>query len=87
MKHQLPSVVNLHYLDEAAFLMSYGANFATAFSRLGDIGASILKGARPGDIQVEQPTEFELVINLKTAKALGISIPQSVISRATRLIE
>lgn len=87
MKHRLPSVVNLHYFDEPAFLISYGANFATAFSRLGDIAVSILKGARPGEIPVEQPTEFEFVINLKTAKALGISIPQSIISRATRVIE
>jgi putative ABC transport system substrate-binding protein len=87
MKHRLPSVVNLHYLDESAFLISYGANFATAFSRLGDIAASILKGAMPGDIPVEQPTEFELVVNLRAGKTLGISIPQSMISRATRVIE
>jgi putative ABC transport system substrate-binding protein len=81
MKHRLPSVVNLHYFDQPAFLMSYGANFATAFYRLGDIAASILKGAKPGDIPVEQPTEFELVVNLKTAKALAIAIPQSIVSR------
>jgi putative ABC transport system substrate-binding protein len=87
MKHRLPSVVNLHYFDQPAFLMSYGANFATAFYRLGDIAASILKGAKPGDIPVEQPTEFELVVNLKTAKALAIAIPQSIVSRAHRLIE
>lgn len=69
------------------FLFSYGVNSAKAFSRAGDIAASILKGAKPGDIPLEQPTEFELSVNLKTAKALGISIPQSVAVRADRVFE
>jgi len=58
-----------------------------AFVRGGDIAANILKGKKPGDIPVEQPTEFELTVNLKTAKALGISIPGSIMVRADRVIE
>ena len=72
---------------EAGFLISYGVNPAKAFVRAGDIAVSILKGARPGDIPVEQPTEFEFVVNMKTAKAIGITIPQSIRVRADRVIE
>lgn len=87
MKHRLPSAVNLHYLDQAAFFISYGADFRTAFARAGDIAASILKGARPGEIPVEQPAQFELAVNLSVAKALGVSIPGSVMARADRIIQ
>ena len=86
-KHRLPSIGAHALYAEAGHLMSYGVNPATAFARAGDIAASILKGAKAGDIPVEQPTEFELVVNLKTAKALKISIPQSVLLRANRVIE
>ena len=87
VKHRLPSVVNVQHFGELEFLIGYGANFDTAFVRLGDIMASILKGVKPADIPVEQPTQLELAVNQKTAKALGIKIPQSIMLRATRVIE
>ena len=87
MKYRLPAVVNVHYFDTPTFVFSYGANFHTAFARAGDMAARILGGAKPGDIPIEQPTEFELAVNLKTAKALGITIPGPVLARANRIIE
>ena len=87
MKHRLPSMGNDARYAEAGHLLSYGVNTTTVFVRAGDIAVSILKGAKAGDLPVEQPTEFELVVNLKTAKALKISIPQSVLLRANRVIE
>lgn len=87
MKHRLPAVSFTFVVEEEGFLIGYGINVAKAFARAGDIAASILKGAKPGDIVVEQVMEFELVVNLKTAKAMGISIPQSIAVRADRAIE
>jgi len=68
-------------------LMSYGPNFADLFRRAADHVDKILRGMKPGEIPVEQPTKFDLVINLTTAKALGLTIPESFLVRADEVIE
>ena len=87
MKHRLPMISQRTRDVEAGFLMSYGPNGFEIWQRAATYVDKILKGAKPSDLPVEQPTQFELVINMKTAKALGINIPQSVLVRTTKVIE
>lgn len=86
-KARLPAIFPEARFGEAGGLMSYGPNFAEMYRRAAGYVDKILKGARPADLPVEQPTEFELVINMKTAKALGLSLPPFFVARADRLIE
>jgi len=85
--NRIPTVSGSATLTRDGLLMSYGPNFADLFRRGASYVDKILKGAKPADLPVEQPTKFEFVINLKTAKALGLTIPQSVLVRADQIIE
>ena len=84
---RLPTIYNAREFVEAGGLLSYGPNFLELWRRSADFVDKILRGAKPGDIPVEQPSKFDLVINLTTAKALGLTIPESFLLRADEVIE
>jgi putative ABC transport system substrate-binding protein len=86
-QHRIPVTVSSPAWGQDGILFTFGANAAKVYGRGGDVAARILKGAKPADIPIEQPTHFELIIHLKTARLLGITIPPSVLVRADRLIE
>jgi putative ABC transport system substrate-binding protein len=87
IKHRLPTMSNLEDIVEAGGLMSYSPNFDDLYRRGAVYVDKILRGAKPADLPVEQATKFELVLNLKTAKALGVTIPQTLLLRANQVIE
>ena len=87
LKSRLPSVYGYREAVDAGGLMSYGADFADSYRRVAYFVDRILKGAKPADLPVEQPKKFELVINLKTANQIGLTIPPEVLARANRLIK
>src|SRR5580765_1382848 len=85
-KNRLPAVYYRDSFVESGGLMSYGADLADHFRRAADFIEKILKGGKPADLPVEQPTKFEFIINLKTAKQIGLTIPPNVLARADKVI-
>jgi putative ABC transport system substrate-binding protein len=84
---RLPTIYNYREFVAAGGLISYGPNFSHLFRRAADYVDKILRGAKPGDIPVEQPTKFDLIINITTAKALGLEVPPTLLARADEVIE
>jgi putative ABC transport system substrate-binding protein len=87
LRHRMASIFVLREWVEAGGLLSYGVNFPALFRRAAEFVDRVLKGAKPADLPVEQPTKFELIANLKTANALGLAMPTSILLRADEVIE
>jgi putative tryptophan/tyrosine transport system substrate-binding protein len=87
VSERLPTMYAFREYVQAGGLLSYGPNFPDLFRRAGSHVDKILRGAKPADIPVEQPVKFDLIINLKTAKSLGLEVPPSLLARADEVIE
>jgi len=86
-RYRLPGIYEYRGFADAGGLMSYGVDIVELFRSAATYVDKILKGAKPADLPVEEPTKFELVINMKTAKTLGLTIPQSILLRADQVVE
>jgi putative ABC transport system substrate-binding protein len=87
LKSRLPSIYSNRGAVDAGGLMSYSVDLADSYRRVATYVDKIIKGANPGDLPIERPTKFELVINLKTAKQIGLTIPPNVLARADKVIK
>jgi putative ABC transport system substrate-binding protein len=87
IKHRLPSITNAYQYTKAGLLMSYGPNLHDLYRQAATYVDKIFRGASPSDLPVAQPSRYELTINLKTAKAIGLTIPQSLLLRADEVIQ
>jgi putative ABC transport system substrate-binding protein len=87
LRHRLPALTLLTDFARAGGLLAYGPNLLDTYRQLGGMAGKVLRGEKPADLPVELPTKFEFIINLKTAKALGIEMPTSILLRADEVIE